>query len=284
MQIQPATASSGARWLNQSIHVIERNVRPILLAALTLSVLSTLPALFGPLAPLLLLVLVFVYPVMMGGLVHIARCNAEGRPASPGDLFAGFRSGRTAALMAMALPQLLFAFVMVLIVASAIGMDNLQAMSEGAEPTLEMFSGQLGTILVVGLLGGLAVFCSTLFGIPLAMLDGVPGLRAIGLSLKASARNFGAVLVYILCIIVAVLIAALVLLLLSALLGLVLGLLGEGAQQVGQLLLQLLFNAGVMAVLAAGHFLAWTDVFARGRAAEDGTPPAEPPREVSAEL
>lgn len=284
MQIRKTGAGRGAKWLNDSIHIIEKNARPILLGALMVSVLASLPGLFGPLAILALVVLVFVYPVLMGGLVAMARTIDAGGTTVPADVFAGFRNGRAGALMWMALPQVLFGLVVVVMLAATLGQENLQAIASGAEPDFALVNrGALPWMMLVLVFGGLATFSATLFGIPLAMLGGQPGLRAIGASLRAALANPGAVLVYLLCIFLAIVIATVAMLLVGAVLGLILGLLGESAQAAGQLLLSVLLNAGVMAVLACGHLMAWRDVFG----GEDPALPGRPddrPDEVSAEL
>lgn len=284
MQIRKTGAGRGAKWLNDSIHIIEKNAKPILLGALMVSVLASLPGLFGPLAILALVVLVFAYPVLMGGLVAMARDIDAGAPAAPADVFAGFRNGRAGALMWMALPQILFGLVFVMLLAGTLGQQNLESMMAGGEIDYSLVNGgTLPWLFLVLVFGGVATFSATLFGIPLAMLDGQPGLGAIAASLKAAAANFGAVLVYLLCIFIAIVIATIAMFLVGVVLGLLLALLGEGAQAVGQLLLSVLLNAGVMAVLACGHLMAWRDVFG----GEDGTAsggPDEATREVSAEL
>lgn len=284
MQIQKTGATRGAKWLNDSIHIIEKNAKPILLGALMVSVLATLPGLFGPLAIPALLVLVFAYPVLMGGLVAMAREIDGGRAATPSDVFAGFRNGRAGALMWMALPQILFGIVVMAMLAGTLGRENLELIAAGGEPEMaRVNTGALPWVMLVLVFGGVATFSATLFGIPLAMLGGQLGLRAIASSLRAAMANLGAVLVYLLCIFVAIVIASIAMLLVGMVLGLVLGLFGEAGQAAGQLLLSVLLNAGVMAVLACGHLMAWRDVFG-------GTDPAlpgaaeDPPREVSAEL
>ncbi|TXK62235.1 BPSS1780 family membrane protein [Alkalisalibacterium limincola] len=284
MQIRKTGAGRGAKWLNDSIHIIEKQARPILLGALMVSVLATLPGLFGPLAMLALVVLVFVYPVLMGGLVAMARSIDAGGPAAPSDVFAAFRNGRAGALMWMAVPQIVFGLVVVTMLAGALGQENLQLIATGEEPDYSQVNrGAIPWMFLVVVFGGVATFSATLFGIPLAMLDGQPGLRAIATSLRASMANLGAVLVYLLCMFVAIVIASVAMLLVGMVLGLILGLLGEAAQAAGQMLLSILLNAGVMAVLACGHLMAWRDVFGAEDAAGAGGPD-DTIREVSAEL
>lgn len=284
MQISKPGAGRGAKWLNDSIHIIEKNAKPILLGALTVSVLASLPGLFGPLAILALVVLVFVYPVLMGGLVAMARDIDAGAAATPTDVFAGFRNGRAGALMWMALPQIVFGLVVVMMLAGTLGQENLEAIAGGNEPDYSMVNrGALPWVLLVVVFGGVATFSATLFGIPLAMLGGQPGLRAIAASLRAAMANLGAVLVYLLCIFVAIVIASVAMFLVGVVLGLVLGLLGPGAQAAGQMLLSVLLNAGVMAVLACGHLMAWRDVFGGEDPAAPGTPD-DGSHEISAEL
>lgn len=284
MQTRKTGAGRGAKWLNDSIHIIEKDARPILLGALMVSVLATLPGLFGPLAIPALLALVFAYPVLMGGLVAMARDIDAGAPAAPAGVFAGFRNGRAGALMWMALPQIVFGMVVVVMLAATLGQENLQLIASGGEPDLAQVNrGALPWVMLVLVFGGVATFSATLFGIPLAMLGGQPGLRAIAASLRAAMANLGAVLVYLLCIFVAIIIASVAMFLVGLVLGALLGLLGEAAQAVGQLALSVLLNAGVMAVLACGHLMAWRDVFGdQARPTPGDTDTGT--REVSAEL
>ena len=285
MQIRKTGAGRGAKWLNDSIHIIEKGAKPILLGALMVSVLASLPGLFGPLAIIALVVLVLAYPVLMGGLVAMAREIDAGRPARPADVFAGFRNGRAGALMWMALPQVLFGLVMVAMLAGALGQENLELLAAGQEPDVSRANtGMLLWMALVLVVGGLATFSATLFGIPLAMLDGQPGLHAIAASLRAAMVNIGAVLVDLRCIFVAIVIASIAMLLVGLVLGLVLGLFGDAGHAVGQMLLSVLLNAGVMAVLACGHLMAWRDVFGGGDPAHPDAPDEDRPREVSAEL
>lgn len=285
MQIRKVGAGSGARWLNHSIHVIEKNARPLLLAALLLAALVGVAPLFGPAALPVLLAVALLYPVLMGGLVAMAARIDAGESPRPFDLFAAFRTGRVLPLMVLALPQLLFGVVVVLMVVAALGVDNLGLIAQGEEPAMDAVnSGLFGWLFLVLVFGGIASFSATLFGIPLAMLQARPGLAAIGLSLRAALRNLGAVLVYLLCMVLALVVAGFALVLVNLVLGLILALLGPAAQQVGAQLLGIVFNALVFAVLACGHLLAWREVFAGGVEAADDDRGSRPPEEVSAEF
>lgn len=285
MQIRKVGAGSGARWLNNSIHVIEKNARALLTAALLLAALAGVAPLFGPAALPMLLAIALLYPVLMGGLVAMAARVDAGENPRPFDLFAAFRSGRVLPLMVLALPQLLFGVVVVLMVVAALGVDNLGLIAQGEEPVMDAVNaGLFGWLFVVLVFGGLASFSATLFGIPLAMLDSQPGLSAIGLSLRAAFRNLGAVLLYLLCMVLAIVVAGFALVLVNLVLNLILGLLGPTAQQVGSQLLGIVFNALVFAVLACGHLLAWREVFGGHDGDARAVDENRPPEEVSAEF
>lgn len=293
MDIRKVGATRGAHWLNASIHLIEKNPRALLSAGLVLACIAAAPGLLGPLGMPLLLALVVLYPVMMGGLVGLVAKVDAGGSGGPADLFTAFRTGRAPALMLMCLPQVAFGLVMVMAVLGWLGMDNIERMAQQEEPDLSAINpGMTAWVVLAFMLGIIGVIGATLFAIPLAMLAKVPGFTAIGISLRAALlRNFGALLVYLLCLLLAMVIALVALALLAMLLNAVLGLLGPVVAAAGQLLVSILFNAGLVVVLACGHHLATLDVFGAGRGSGagggegDGGGDGRPPeREVAAEL
>lgn len=303
MDIRVLPVGQGLAWFKQAIDLGSRNPRAVfgaavllilaLYAAVLLMVLVVtalvgvdgesaaadkapdLRLVMAVVVPLTLLVM-FLVPILLGGLMHVVREAEAGRPVRARDVFAPLRSAQGRQLALLGLVQVALAVVggavMVAIAGSDYWRDYLQAMQQamtGTQPPMpQPANGFL--LFVVQMVFNYFSYALLLFSIPLMLFSGNTLGEALRNSLRAAVRNVGANVLAGVLFIGAVLVAALIVLLVVGLVGL----LGSAIHAVVGNLLGMLVMLGFAAVtlvfLAGATYLAWRDTFGDA----SGPPPA----------
>jgi len=289
--VRKVTINRGAAWFLQAITLGTRNPRAIFGAALlfigtlyTLGFLFVLPAaatlddgkpdlsrVFMALVPFFLL-LMFLLPILMGGLMYVIREVDAGRPARARDLFAPIRQGKAGHLAMLGLIQIALAAIGAMIVVALAGtdywsdyLDAIRAAMAGSVPVAPQ-PRHPGLVALVQLAFNYFSYAIMLFCVPLILFSGDRLSDAVKHSLRASISNIGANLLAAVLFGGGVIFAAL----LTSLLAVLGAKIGDQLHPVIGLALPLLmyvtFGAVVLAVLMSGTYLAWRDTF--GDAAE----------------
>lgn len=275
-------AGAGAEWLLGGFGLLKKAPLALGLVGLVFAIVLSLPILLSPAGVGAVfagqLVMVLLTPALMGGLTYAVREVDQDRGASPGQLLQGFREGKTLALMAMLIPQIL-ALLLVLILLAAIvgptGLQNLAVVLEQAQaqadPDPALFqgipAGGLLLWLLLSLVIGIVVFALTLLFVPQVMFAGRTPLEALKRSFAACVRNIPALLVFI----VLFVIVAIVISIGAYLVALIALVFGQVAMQVAA---QLLMTAVIMPVYAGAIFYAWRQLLDDGApVAADAPPP-----------
>jgi hypothetical protein len=252
-------ASRGAAWIADGVAGLRRQPGAYVGACLLVGFASALP-LLGMFVGLLM-------PVFYGGLLSLLRVRAEGGTGRAGQVFDGFTApGALARLLPIVSFNVLFALLAVAVISLAAG-PTLLAVAEAAQG-----GGQPSPALVMELLRKLAppllalapvgifVGWMQMLAIPRAMLDGVPGGRALREAAAAAWANFAAFAVNLLCLLAVLFGLVLVL----AVPMIIVGVVQRAAPGLG-LLLQLPLTAALTALVqglyGAMMFQAARDVF-----------------------
>lgn len=218
------------------------------------------------LAPVFLLML-FLFPVLLGGLMHVIRQSEQASGGRALDVFAPLRAGRGWRLAAIGLVQLVFALlgaVLIMLLAGAGYWHDylvaVQAAVGGAVPVMP--TPEHPTLLLLAqLFFNYLSYSVTLFSIPLVLFSDQPVLEAVKASLRAALHNVGANLLTALLFGVGALLAGVLAVLIAGFLTLLGGFLHPA---IGALLGQavgLLYGATVLVVLAGCAYAAWEDTF-----------------------
>jgi hypothetical protein len=264
-EFRPVGAARGAAGIPDGVAGLRRQPGAYLGACLFVGVASVLP-LLGMFAGLLM-------PVFYGGLLSLLRVRAEGGTGRAGQVFDGFTvPGALGRLLPIVSFNVLFALLAVAVVSIAAG-PTLAAVAASAQG-----GGQPSPALVMELLGKLAmpllllapvgifVGWMQMLAIPRAMLDGVPGGRALREAAAAAWANFAAFAVNLLCLLVVMFALVLVL----AVPMIVVGVVQRAAPALGMLLqlpLMAVLTALVQGLYGAMMFQAARDVFPVAEAA-----------------
>ena len=281
-QIRKVPVRQGLAWFVQAINVGRRSPRAIFGAALLF--ICTLYGvgliLVAPVAMLarsgqpdmtqivpaiaaVFVGMVFLLPILLGGMMHVVREAEAGRPVRARDLFTPIRQKKAGALALMGLIQIVLAVLGGALVGVLAGSDywsNYMAAVRGA------MSGSVpvmpqpdhpGLLMAAQLLFNYFSYAIMLFSVPLILFASANLSAAVKDSLRASVANVGANALAALLFICAVAASALVLLLVSAMLSLIGGLVGA----VLVLMVYIAYGAAVLVVLVAGSYYAWRDTF-----------------------
>lgn len=222
------------------------------------------------LAPVFLL-MVFLFPVLLGGLMHVIRQSEQARGGRALDVFAPLRAGRGWRLAAIGVVQLVFALLGAVLVMALAGTNYwhdylvaIQSAIGGAVPVMPT-PAHPTLLLVAQLFFNYLSYSVTLFSIPLVLFSDQPIVEAVRNSLRAALHNVGANLFAALLFGVGALLAAVLAVLLAGFLALLGGLLHPA---IGALLGQavgLVYGATVLVVLAGCAYAAWEDTFQADR-------------------
>jgi hypothetical protein len=269
MTIRKLDAGRGAGWITDGLAVFKSNPGTYLTACVLVGLISSLP-LVGIFFGLLM-------PVMYGGLLSLLHHQARGEPTATGQMFDGFQQpGAMTRLLPIVLLNLVFAFVVVIVLAVTIGMALFQlirASEAHQQPDPQMLLALLPKFAVLMLI--LLPF-AVLFGwvmllaIPRAMLGNVPGMTAVREALSAVKSNFLPLLVNLLCMSLLMFVIILIMMIPFMLLGAV----QRQSFFLGMLIqipVMAVFTGGILALYCAVMYQAWREVFG-----EETTPPPPP--------
>lgn len=304
MEIRALPVGQGLAWFKQAIDLGGRNPRAVFGAAILLIlalyaavllmvlVVAAIAGVGGDVAsagkapdlrlvlavvvPLTLLVM-FLVPILLGGLMHVVREAEAGRPVRARDVFAPLRSAQGRQLALLGLVQVAFAVVggavMVAIAGSDYWRDYMQAMQQamtGTQPSMpQPANGAL--LFVVQMVFNYFSYALLLFSIPLMLFSGNSLGQALRNSLRAAVRNVGANVLAGVLFIGALLVAALVVLLVVGLLAVLGGAIHEVVGDLLGMLVMLGFAAVTLVFLAGATYLAWRDTFG-----DASVPPTRP--------
>lgn len=294
MDIRRLPASQGLAWFRQAIDLGAKNPRAVFgaaalaivalyAAALVMALLTGLLVagnraagqapdlgLVMAVAVPLTLALMFLVPVLLGGLMHVIREAEAGRPVRARDVFAPLHSGPGRRLAWLGVVQVALAVaggvLMVAVAGSDYWRDYLQAMQaamQGATP-VPPEPRHAGLLFLVQLVFNYFSYAMMLFAIPLMLFSGRRLGEALRDALRASVANVGANLLAGVLFVGALLVAALVAALLASLLAVLGGVLHP---VIGGLLLALTmlgFAAVTLVLVVGAAYLAWRDTFGDG--------------------
>jgi hypothetical protein len=187
-------AAAALAWLRFGLDTLRRYPGAFLGMGVVVVILGQIP-LAGTLIALLL------GPALTAGVAHAAREAAAGRTPRLGQLFEAFTGDKPlGSLVALCLPTvglivaLLLLLVFVLLGATGGDPQQLQAMTANPQALLVVLRGHLGVLLLVVLLAAVLQTMLVFFAVPRVMFDRRGAFGAMADSVRASARNAGALL------------------------------------------------------------------------------------------
>jgi hypothetical protein len=290
-EIRKVPASAGAEWLVAGFVLLKRapvalGSLGVLWGAISILVLA-LSVLLPALGTALQFLLLLGGPLFMGGLLWAIREVDEGRSARPAHLLHGLQNGRAPQLLVALLPQLLAVLLLGALLFMLLGAAGLQQLSHvmfelnainqsGVQPDPAQIQQLIAALPAGRILLWLLLLFVTFAALTLAlfvmpprvMFDGSSGLSALRDSLRASLRNFPAMLVLLVLALIAlfaVYFAVMIVVLLASLL------VGE---TIALWLAQLLLMAVMMPVFAGAVYTAWKQMFVHGQG-HNVVPPAD---------
>ena len=303
MDIRALPVGQGLAWFKQAIDLGGRNPRAVFGAALLLILALYTAAMLLALVlavmvgageatqgsapdmrlvmavaiPLTLLVM-FLVPILLGGLMHVVREAEAGRPVRARDVFAPLRSAHGRSLALLGLVQIAMTVVggvlMVGIAGSDYWRDYLQAMQQamsGSQPTMPQPANG-GLLFLVQLVFNYFSYALMLFSIPLMLFSGNRLGEALGNSLRAAVRNVGANLLAGVLFVGALVVAAVVVALVAALVAMLGGAIHPAVGTALSMLVMFGFAALVLVLVVGAAYLAWRDTFGDA----SSLPPAPP--------
>jgi hypothetical protein len=201
----------GVEWIGEGFRILRRYPTEFLLMGLIYTAISLVPYGFG------LLVIFFLGPALLGGIIHASRSADSGQKPQVSQLFQAFKDGdRVGSYIALCLPALAFVVILIAMaipIVSAIGhalpsgdldpqsASDRAAMLAAMQSVLPHITGRLLLFIVVmivfGFIGGMLTFLAS----ARIMLDGDRAFAAMGASFRACARNFGAYFILMLLIV-----------------------------------------------------------------------------------
>lgn len=288
---------AGWGWLKQAINIGRNNPKAIFGAAALLALVALIPSVIqlglqfgaglGPQAVLaavgaMTLVMIVLYPLLIGGLLRVIDASENGRPTRATALFDTFRAGNGAGrLIGFGVLMTLIYVAAFVAVIAVFGQDFLawymQLLSAGmqggtATPPVASLPEGFGTVMALGTLVGLFFFGVYAIGFGQVALGG----RGIGAALAdgvvGTLKNLLPLLVLAVIMIVLVIAFSLIVGLLGALLALIGGLVHE---VFGFVLLLPLYFAMILVlyvVMFGVMYFMWREIC--GDAASPATPVA----------
>ncbi len=292
MEIRRLPATQGLAWFRLSVELGSKNPRAVfgaamlLIATLYAAVLAmalVLSLLVGgeataqdktPDIHLLMLValamallIIFLVPILLGGLMHVIREAEAERPVRARDLFAPLRSEHGQKLAWLGLVQVVLA---VFGGALAVGLagtdywqDYLKAMSSALEGGVTALPEPQhpGLIFLAQMVFNYFSYALLLLSIPLMQFSGLGLLQALKAALQAALHNVAAHLLAAVLFIGALLVAALVAGLVAGLLALLGGLIHPIVGSLLAALVMLGFAVTALVLVTGAAYLAWRDTF-----------------------
>lgn len=299
MDIRKLPANQGLAWFRLAIDLGAKNPRAVfgaalllistlyaavLLMALVLSLLVGGETQEGQLPDMKLVMLValalamliiFLVPILLGGLMHVIREAEAGRSVRARDIYAPLRSEHGQKLAWLGLVQVALAMFGGALVVGLAGTDYwrdymkaVEVVMQGGTPVLDG-PRHPGLLFVVQMVFNYFSYALLLYSIPLMLFSDCSLLQALNAALRAAVRNVTANLVAAALFIGALLVGALVAALISGLLGVVGGLIHPTVGALLATLVMLGFAVVALVLVAGATCLAWRDTF--------GDPASEPP-------
>lgn len=308
MNIRRLPAGQGLVWFRQAIDLGAKNPRAVFGAgmllvsslymavsamALVLSLLIGDERADGQLPDMKLLMLValalallimFLVPILLGGLMHVVRAVEAGHPVRARDLFAPLCSQSGQGLAWLGLVQVLLAVVGGGLVVALAGVGYWQDYLKAVEVVMRGGTPEMqgpahpGLLFVVQMVFNYFSYALLLYSIPLMLFSGCRLLPALGLALRAAVCNAAANLLAATLFVGALVIGALVAALVSALLAVLGGAIHPVLGNLLAALVMLGFACAALVLVSGAAFLAWRDTFGEG-----GSPvPNSPPHQIEA--
>ena len=306
MDIRRLPAAQGLVWFRQAIDLGAKNPRAVfgagmlLVSSLYVAVLAmalVLSMLVGgepkqgqapdlrlllPVALALTLLIMFLVPILLGGLMHVVREAEAGRSVRARDLFAPLRSQQGQRLAWLGLVQVALAILGGVLVVTVAGTDFWQDYLKAVETVMQGGTPVVteprapGLLLLLQLAFNYFNYALLLYSIPLMLFSGRSLIESLGLALRAAVRNAPANLLAAALFIGAVIVGALVAALVSGLLGLLGGLIHPVLGELLAALVMLGFAVAVLVLVAGAAYLAWRDSFGDGATTASASPPPPP--------
>jgi len=299
MDIRKLPAHQGLAWFRLAIDLGSKNPRAVFGAALLL--ISTLYAavllmalvlsllvggegrqdqqpdmkLVMLVALALAMLIIFLVPILLGGLMHVVREAEAGRSVRARDIFAPLRSEHGQKLAWLGAVQVLLAMFGGALALGLAGADYWQDYMKAVEMLMQGGTPVLGEprhpglLFVVQLAFNYFSYALLLYSIPLMLFSGRGLLQALGAALRAAVRNATANLLAAGLFIGALLAGALVTGLVAGLLGLLGGLIHPTVGALLATLVMLGFAVTALVLVTGAAYFAWRDTF--------GDPAAGPP-------
>lgn len=277
-QMQKVPATAGAEWVLGGFALLRK--APLGLGVLGL-IWVGLSALAGAHVALSLVV-ALLGPILFAGLLYAVREVDQGRDASPTHLLQGLREGKTAALLATLLPQVIAVMLAALLLFALLGteqltqmtrvMEHIQANPDKPDPAViqSLPSGRLLVWLLGVVVIGLVAGFFTLLATPQVMFSGRGGLEAMAISFRTCLHNLGAIVVMALLLFIAMFALAIASNLVMLVAALIIG------PVAAAVLSQLLMMGVLLPVMSGTAYYAWRDLLGGG-----ATPGATPPSLVN---
>jgi len=291
MDIRRLPASQGLVWFRQAIDLGAKNPRAVFGAALLLIAALYAAALLMALIlaavvgsgsatgktpdvgllmavalPMTLLVM-FLVPILLGGLMHVLREAEAGHPVRARDVFAPLRGeyGRRLAWLGLVQVALAIAGGALLMAVAGSGywrdyMQTMQAVIQGGNPVLPE-PQHPAVLLVVQMVFNYFNYGLILLAIPLMLFSGCGVVDALRHALRALVRNAGANLLAGVLFIGALLAATVVVALVVSLLVTLAGMLHPALGGLLALVVMLGFATVVLVLVVGATLLAWRDTF-----------------------
>jgi hypothetical protein len=203
--------------------------------------------------------------VFYAGVIGALHLRAQGGTPRLSQAFDGFsRPGALARLIPIVLLNIAMAVVAIIAIVIALGPALLEVIRQGGQTApdpamLLALMPRFALAFLVLLPLGVMVGWITLLAVPRAMLDDVPGGRAIREAIEVIAANFGALLVNLLCLLALMLVLVVLLMIPMSLIGA----LSANRPFLGQLVqipLMTAFTASVYAIYSSIMYQAWRDI------------------------
>jgi hypothetical protein len=277
MDFRVAAPGRGLAWFQQAIRMLDRNPRGLIQVAafyvllhLAPNLLEFVPALMTALSVVLLL----LYPALLGGLMYAISEADAGRPIASSMLFEGLRRPGVRGQLLVLGTFTLLAILLIALSASRIVDEQsatvlkqvlnqkLQADSPAAQAAfVPLFKAMTAAAAILFVL-----FAGLFFAIPRVMFDARAAAPALLESFIACAANVLSLTVFGLMFFAAGFMLSVAFSILAAILA-ALGQVGSVLSMVAMVALVMVWTL----VTASGNFLAWREVF--GRSATDYAPP-----------
>lgn len=271
-------AGRGFAWILEGLQRTRAQPMPYLQLCLWLGLLAAMPVVN--------FVFVFLGGVFLqAGLVSALNTQARGEGMRRGQFFDGLRQpGAFLRLLPIAAVKIAFTFIVLSMVADALGPDLIKIVQGGTPGALtpaqtvvvEQAAGRLLRAIFVLAPGAILVNWLVMLALPQAMLGGVGGLAALGRALAAMFGNLGAMLANLV-LSTAIMIGVGLLLTIPA--AMLLALAGPGSVLAGLVQAALFIGLGALTFGLDGIVMwgAWRDIFATDETAPitgNGTGPA----------